>query len=120
MKTMFSDGEFKLMELLWEEEPVPAKDLSIAAAREFGWNKNTTYTVIKKLIEKGAVRREEPMFICRAAIKREDAVRAETETFIKKLYNGSKKALFSALLDGDAMSGEELCALREMLEEKLK
>ena len=47
------DSEMKIMELIWRKEPVSAKELSLIARDEIGWNKNTTYTVIKKAIEKG-------------------------------------------------------------------
>ena len=68
------------MELLWENEPVSAKELSLLADERIGWNKNTTYTVIKKLISKGAVKREEPKFICSSLINRET-----TKTLLRKI-----------------------------------
>ena len=118
--TKLSDGEFKLMEMLWENEPVSAKELSLIATERIGWNKNTTYTVIKKLNEKGVILRTEPQFICSSCIKREDVQRSETKGLIQKLYNGSKKALFSALLDDESLDDAELLELRAMLEERLK
>ena len=119
-KIRLSEGEFKLMEMLWENEPVSAKELSLIAAERIGWNKNTTYTVIKKLNEKGVILRTEPNFICRACIEREEVRREETLGLIKKLYNGSKKALFSALLDDEMIEDAELLELRAMLEERMK
>ena len=47
------DSEIKLMEIIWANEPVSAKEVSKIAEAEIGWNKNTTYTVIKKVIDKG-------------------------------------------------------------------
>ena len=112
------DSEFKLMELIWEREPVSAKELSLLAANRVGWNKNTTYTVIKKLVEKGVVNRGEPGFICTSLVKREEVRRTETENLIQKLYHGSKKALFSALLEDEPLSEEELSELRRMIEKR--
>lgn len=112
------DSEFKLMELIWEREPVSAKELSLLAADRVGWNKNTTYTVIKKLVEKGVVNRGEPGFICTSLVKREEVRRAETENLIQKLYHGSKKALFSALLEDEPLSEKELSELRRMIEKR--
>lgn len=112
------DSEFKLMELIWEREPVSAKELSLLAADTVGWNKNTTYTVIKKLVEKGVVNRREPGFICTSLVKREEVRRTETENLIQKLYHGSKKALFSALLEDEPLSEEELSELRRMIEKR--
>ena len=118
MKTTLFDGELKLMELLWEQEPVSAKELSLVAAARIGWNKNTTYTVIKKLIEKGVIRREEPGFICHAEVRRQDVARAETDSLIGRFFGGSKKALFSALLEDEALSAEELAELKNLINEK--
>ena len=53
------------MEVLWEEGEIPAKRVVEVLSERVGWNKNTTYTVIKKCIEKGAVQRSEPGFRCR-------------------------------------------------------
>ena len=66
------DSEIKLMEILWRLEPVSAKEASLAAEKEIGWNKNTTYTVLKKLVEKGYVKRQEPGFICTSLISKEE------------------------------------------------
>lgn len=116
METKLFDSEWKLMELLWAHEPVTAKELSLLAAEAVGWNKNTTYTVIKKLIDKGAVERREPGFQCVSLVKKEDARRRETQTLLHKLYNGSRKALFSALLSEEPLSQDELSELRALLE----
>ncbi|MBR2279559.1 MAG: BlaI/MecI/CopY family transcriptional regulator [Ruminococcus sp.] len=108
------------MELLWENEPVSAKELSLLADERIGWNKNTTYTVIKKLISKGAVKREEPKFICSSLINREDVRKQETKSLLDKLFNGSKKALFSALIDDENLTKEDIDEMKRMLEEKDK
>ena len=118
MKATLFDSEQKLMELLWEHEPVSAKELSLMAAVRIGWNKNTTYTVIKKLIDKGVIRREEPGFVCHAEVRREDVARAETDSLIGRFFGGSKKALFSALLEDEALSAEELSELKKLINEK--
>ena len=60
MQKLF-DSELKVMELIWAHEPISAKELSVLADQEFGWNKNTTYTVIKKIEAKGYIRRNEPV-----------------------------------------------------------
>ena len=53
------DSEWKVMEVLWQENDRTAKEISLRLADSIGWNKNTTYTVIKKCIEKGAIERRE-------------------------------------------------------------
>lgn len=118
MQIKLFDSELKLMDILWENEPVSAKELSILAAERIGWNKNSTYTVLKKLVNKNVIQRSEPGFICTSLIKKDDVRKAETESLIQRLYNGSKKALFSALLEEEPLSEDELKELREMLEKR--
>ena len=60
------DSEWKVMEVLWQDGDTTAKELSLRLADSAGWNKNTTYTVIKKCVEKGAIERREPNFLCHA------------------------------------------------------
>lgn len=117
MQKLF-DSEFKVMELIWDREPISAKELSLLAADRIGWNKNTTYTVIKKLHVKGYIRRDDPGFICTALLSKEDVRRAETKSLTDRLFGGSKKALFSALLDDEELTDEDLRELREMIEKR--
>ena len=111
-----SEGEFRLMELLWVREPVTAKELADAADEKFGWNKNTTYTVLRKLVDKKAVRRGEPYFVCTSLVGRDDARLTETKGLIERLYGGSRKALFSALLEDEPLDEDELDELKRLIE----
>ncbi len=112
------DSEMKIMELIWKNEPVNAKELSLLAQNDIGWNKNTTYTVIKKVIEKGYVKREDPNYICSSLISREEVSKNETKSLIDRLFGGSKKALFSALLEDEELTPDDIAALREMIEKR--
>jgi Predicted transcriptional regulator len=112
------DSELKLMELMWEHEPISAKELSLLANNRIGWNKNTTYTVLKKLIEKGVIKRDEPNFMCSSQIKKEEIQKAETASLIEKLYSGSKKAFFAAFLENETISKEELSELKALIDKR--
>jgi len=118
MEGKLFDSELKVMELIWLREPVSAKELSLLAEQAYGWNKNTTYTVIKKLEAKGYIRRDEPGFVCTSLITKGDVRRAETAGLIDRLFGGSKKALFSALIEDESLTREELDALRRMIDER--
>ena len=109
------DAEIKLMDIVWENEPVSAKEVSVIAAGNIGWNKNTTYTVIKRLIEKGFISRGEPGFICTSLIKREDTQRAHTSALIEKLFKGSKKSFFAAFAD-EKLEKDEIEELKKLIE----
>lgn len=112
------DSEIKILELIWDNEPVSAKQVSLLAADGIGWNKNTTYTVIKKLEAKGYVKRSDPGFICTSLVSRDDVCKAETKNLAEKLFGGSKKALFSALLEDEELSREDIDELRRMIEKR--
>lgn len=112
------DSELKVMELIWQNEPVSAKELSILAEREYSWNKNTTYTVIKKIEAKGYIKRGEPGFICTSLVSREEVCKSETRGLIDKLFGGSRKALFSALIEDEELTREEIEALRDMIDKR--
>ena len=112
------DSEIKLMEIIWEHEPISAKEVSLLADKEIGWNKNTTYTVIKKLIDKGYINREEPGFICTSLISKDEVQRSEAKGLVDKLFAGSKKALFSALLEDEELTDDEISELRDLIDNR--
>ena len=117
LKKLF-DSEMKVMQIIWDQQPVAAKQIALICAETIGWNKNTTYTVIKKLEAKGYINREEPGFICTALISRDEIQKSEVQSLVEKLFAGSKKALFSALLQDEKLSEDEIKELREMIEKR--
>ncbi len=115
-KTLF-DSERKVMEVIWKEGEVTAKQISLTLRDTVGWNKNTTYTVIKKCIQKGFIERLEPNFVCRALLSKEQAVQDDTREFVNCVFDGSVPLLFSALLSQKALSKKELEELKQMINE---
>ena len=112
------ESEYRFCLILWENEPISSRELSRLCAEKLGWSKTTTYTVIKKCEAKGILHREEPGFVCTSRISREEVCRNETRGLIDKLFGGSRRALFSALLEDESISAEELDELRAMIEQK--
>ena len=89
------EGELNVMELLWSNKALAARDISKIIKEYIGWEKNTTYTVIKRLIDKGAVTREDPGFICRA--------------------NGSLENFIQSYLANQKLGASELNALQKII-----
>ena len=116
MSEKLFDSEAKVMDIIWEKGPLSAKEISLIAAESIGWNKNTTYTVIKKLEAKGFIRRDEPGFICTPLVSREQMQKQETESLINKFFGGSKKALFSALIDKEDLTDEQAEELQRLID----
>ncbi|MBC8535557.1 BlaI/MecI/CopY family transcriptional regulator [Feifania hominis] len=110
------DSELKVMEILWREGDTTAKQLSLKLGESVGWNKNTTYTVIKKCVEKGAIERREPDFLCHALITRQQAQQQEVDELIDKLFDGSAEGLFAALLSRRGVPQDVVQRLRDEVE----
>lgn len=115
MKEKLFDSEAKVMEIIWSQGSLSAKEISLIAANTIGWNKNTTYTVIKRLVAKGFIRRDDPGFICTPLVSQNEMQKVEVESFVKKVFGGSRKALFSALLEDEQLSESEIDELKKMI-----
>ncbi len=115
MEKLF-DSELKVMEPLWEDGPQTAGALAKRLAESRGWNRNTTYTVIKKLIDKGAVERGDPGFLCTALVTREEVQRQETNSLIARLFGGSKAQFLSAFLGEKNLTPSEAAQLRKIIQ----
>lgn len=111
------DSELKVMGVLWNDGDVPAKHIADILNKELGWNKNTTYTLIKRCMKKGAIERTEPNFICHALIPKEEVQEAETNELIDKIYDGSADKLFAALIGRKKLSAEQIEKLRQIVGE---
>lgn len=109
------EGELNVMELLWSNKVLAAKDISKIIKEYIGWEKNTTYTYIKRLIDKGAITREDPGFLCRAAISKKQVQEIETAVLIKNLYNSSVSNFIHDYFDGKRLSTEEVLELKKVI-----
>ena len=109
------DSELKVMDVLWKEGDMTAKRLSDILKAEIGWNMNTTYTVVKKCVAKGAIRRDEPNFLCHALIPKEAVQEAETDELIGKLFDGSADKLFASLLGRKKLTAEQIEKLKQIV-----
>ncbi len=117
MEEKLFDSERRVMELLWEAGPLPAKELAARLGVQVGWSKTTTYTVIKKCVDKGAVAREDPGFLCRALVSREAVAERETHALIDKNYGGSAGRLVASLLGSRRLPADEVARLKKLIEE---
>ena len=109
------DSELKIMGILWQEGDTTAKRIAEILSEQTGWSKTTTYTVIKKCIDKGAVKRQEPNFVCCAAVSREQAQEEETTELINKMYGGMSDQLVAAILGRKKLSAKEIQKLKTLI-----
>jgi len=109
------DSELKILDVLWQNGDTTAKKIAETLKEQTGWSKTTTYTVIKKCIDKGAVERLEQNFTCHALITREQAREEETTALINKMYDGMSDQLVAAVLDRKKLSQKEIQRLKSLI-----
>lgn len=115
MKIKVYDSELKVMEALWKEGDLTAGQLAKMLKAQTGWNRNTTYTVISKLIDKGAIERYGGNFSCKAIITKEQVQQHEATELIGKLFDGSAEMFLSAFLSGKELSQAEIKRLKQLV-----
>ena len=113
-KLRLHEGELNIMELLWSNKELAAKDISKIIKEYIGWEKNTTYTVIKRLIDKGAVQRPDPGFICSALVSQRSVREIETKRLLDQFYNGSLQTFISEYLKNQNLSAGDIAELQKL------
>lgn len=113
-----SDAELVLMNILWSNGSLEARTIAVLANKETGWEKNTVYTMIRRLIDKGAIIRSEPDFICTASVIKSDVGRQQTKRLLDKMYNGSAKLFLRAFIREQSLSEQELEELKCLIDEE--
>ena len=109
------EGELNVMELLWSNKILAAKDISKIIKEYVGWEKNTTYTVIKRLIDKGAIIREDPGFMCRARVSKKEIQEIETNALLNKMFNGSLTTFITEYFGNRKLTTEQIIELQRVL-----
>lgn len=85
---------------------------------KLGWKKSTTYTVLRKLCERGILRNEDA--VVASLVKREEVQKYESETLIEKAFNGSLPQFLTAFLDGKKLTSKDAAALKTIIEQAIK
>ena len=107
--------EAKFADIIWAREPISSTELVKIAAEEFDWKKSTTYTVLKRLCEKGIFKNEGGSVT--SVITKEEFYAARSEQFVEETFGGSLPAFIAAFTKRKALSQSELDELRRMVEE---
>jgi len=111
------DSELKVMEILWRDGETTAKRIAEILAKEINWSKTTTYTILKRCLEKGAIQRRDPNWVCHPLITIEEARDYETSELINKMYDGAADQLIASLLGSKILSKEEIERLKKTVSE---
>jgi predicted transcriptional regulator len=108
------EGEARFMDIIWDSEPVPSGKLVELCNEKLGWKKSTTYTMIKRLSEKGLVKNENSTVT--ALVTREEVRAAESSFVVVQTFAGSLPSFLVSFLGGKKISKEEADELKEMID----
>ena len=108
------ESEYRFCLILWEHEPIKSKDLVRLCQEQLGWKSTTTYTVIKRLSERGVLKNENTIV---TSLVSKDAVQAaELDDFVEKTFEGSLPAFVAAFTKHKKISQDEIDAVQAMID----
>lgn len=112
------EGEYRFCLILWEHEPVTAVELAKLCDKELGWKRTTTYTIIKRLGERGVLKNENG--IVTSLVSKDDAQSYEIDELLEKKFEGSLPAFLAAFTKRQDVSTAELDELQAMIDRARK
>ena len=108
------ESEYRFCLILWEHEPIKSSDLARLCEEQLDWSKTTTYTVIKRLSDRGVVKNENT--IVTSLISKEEAQLSELDELMEKKFEGSLPAFIAAFGKRQALSPEEIAEIQRIIE----
>ena len=114
-KPKIFESEYRFCLILWENEPIKSTALAKLCAEKLGWSKATTYTVIKRLTERGVIKSEGA--VVSSLVSKEAAQTAQIDELVEKTFGGSLPAFVAAFTRGRRLSAKEAEELRRMIDE---
>ena len=108
------EGEYRFCLIMWEHQPIKAVDLAKLCQERLAWKRTTTYTVIKRLGERGVLKLENGMVT--SLISKEEAEAAEIETFVESKFGGSLPAFVAAFTKHQDISDSDLDEVQKMID----
>lgn len=106
--------ESKFANLIWQHEPLPSRELVALCQKELNWKKPTTYTVLRKLCERGLFQNANGMVT--SLVSREEFYALQSEKFVEETFCGSLPAFFAAFTKRKNISPEELAQIRRLID----
>jgi len=108
------EGEYRFCLIMWEHQPIKAVDLAKLCQEKLAWKRTTTYTIIKRLGERGVLKLENG--VVTALISKEEAEAAEIETFVESKFGGSLPAFVAAFTKHQDLSEKDLDEVQRMID----
>lgn len=108
------ESEYRFCQILWEHEPVSSTELVRLCQGALGWKKSTTYTVIRRLSDRGVVKLENA--VVTALVSREQVQHSESREFVDRAFNGSLPQFIAAFASGKKLSRQEAEEIRRLID----
>ena len=108
------ESEYRFCLILWEHEPVSTTQLVKLCQEDLGWKRTTTYTVIKRLAERGVVKNENGMVT--SLISKDDAQASEIDDLVEKKFDGSLPAFLAAFTKRQTLTNQDLDEIQNMID----
>ena len=108
------ESEYRFCLILWEHEPITSRELSVLCKELLGWSKTTTYTVIKRLSDRGILKNENT--IVTSLVSKEEVQQAEIEELMEKKFENSVPAFIAAFARSKTLSDEEIEQIRKIID----
>lgn len=108
------ESEYRFCLILWENEPIKSTDLAKICEKELGWKKATTYTVIKRLSERGVLKNENA--VVTSIVSKEEIQQAQMDELLEKTFEGSMPAFIAAFAKRQKLSDDEIRKLQDMID----
>ena len=108
------EGEYRFCLILWENEPIASAKLAQLCNEQLGWSRTTTYTIIRRLSDRGVVRNEDA--IVTSLVKKEESQLSEMNELMEKTFEGSLPAFIAAFARRQKLSDEEIEVLHRLIE----
>lgn len=111
------DSDYKFMSIVWEHAPVNSGELVTLCSERLGWKKSTTYTVIKKLCERGFIQNEHAKVT--VLVAKEACQAVETDYFVERTFGGLLPGFLAAFLNSKKLSDAEAAEIKRMIDEHM-
>ena len=108
------ESEYRFCLILWENEPIKSPELAKLCAEKLGWKTSTTYTVIKRLSERGVLKKENTV-VC-SLVSMDEVRRAEIDELVEKKFEGSLPAFVAAFTKRRDITDDELDEIQKMID----
>ena len=115
-----SEAEFEVMKIVWKSAPINTNEITERLLKTISWSAKTIQTLIKRLVTKGALTYEKQgrVFVYTPLVEENEYISQQSNSFIKRFYDGDISAMLSAYLENTQLSETELNHLRSLLSKK--